>query len=238
METSTFILLSLVVCVSAFVQGAVGVGFALIVAPIFSIVQPELVPVTLLVIMLPLNFYVWWRERHALDLPGLGWITLGRTVGGFFGAAILLWISTRSLNIFIGVSTILAAVASLAAPSFRPGLKSLLGAGFITGVTETATGIGGPPLALVYQHHPAAALRSTIAACFFVGEVISLVMLAVGGQISASLLLQSVYLIPAVIVGVAVSCAVHHRIGGAGLRAGVMIFAIAAGLFLTVREFA
>ncbi|MCC8116076.1 MAG: hypothetical protein LIP18_02805, partial [Planctomycetes bacterium] len=72
-------------------------------------------------------------------------ITLGRTVGGFLGAAILLWISTRSLNIFIGVSTILAAVASLAAPSFRPGLKSLLGAGFITGVTETATGIGGRP---------------------------------------------------------------------------------------------
>lgn len=237
MSISIILFLSLVVFISAFIQGAVGVGFALIVAPVFSLVYPELVPVVLLFIMLPLNFIIAYRERSALDKAGTAWITVGRTVGGLLGVLILAWISARSLNIFIGVSTVLAAVASLAAPSFRPGLKSFLSAGFITGITETATGIGGPPLALVYQHHPPAVLRSTIAACFLLGELISLVMLAIGGRITTALIVDSLYFVPAVLLGVFLSRLIHHRIGGSGLRAGVMIFAIAAGLFLTLREF-
>ena len=237
MDAATLGLLSAIILAAAFIQGSVGVGFALIVAPVLSLVKPELVPVTLLIIMLPLNFYVAARERAALDKPGLGWITLGRTLGTFVGAAILLVISARTLNIFVGLSTVLAAGLSLAAPSFKPGVGTLAAAGLITGVTETATGIGGPPLALVYQYHPGPVLRSTIAACFLIGELISLVILALGGRVTAELLTDSLLLIPAVVVGAGLSRLVHRRVGGKGLRAGVMIFAIAAGLFLLVREF-
>ncbi|UQZ90222.1 permease [Deltaproteobacteria bacterium Smac51] len=237
MTLSTILLLSAVIIVAAFIQGSVGVGFALIMAPVFSIVHPSLIPVAILIIMLPLNFYVAARERHSLDTKGTAWITVGRTVGGLIGAAILFIISVRTLNIFIGLSTILAAVLSLAAPSFKPGLKSLITAGLVTGVTETATGIGGPPLALVYQHHPGPVLRSTLAACFLIGEIISLIMLAIGGRLNMSLIIDSLYLLPAVIIGAVLSRLVHRRVGGKGLRAGVMIFAIVAGLFLLVREF-
>jgi hypothetical protein len=45
------------------------------------------------------------------------------------------------------------------------------------------TGIGGPPLALIYQHHPGPVLRSTIAMCFFIGEVMSLVLLTATGRL-------------------------------------------------------
>ena len=236
MDTGTLLTLSAIIVAAAFIQGSVGVGFALIVAPVFSLIKPELVPVALLVIMLPLNFYVAARERGALDKPGLGWITIGRTLGTFVGAAILLVISARALNIFVGLSTVLAAVLSLAAPSFKPGRNTLGAAGLVTGITETATGIGGPPLALVYQHHPGPVLRSTIAACFLIGEIISLIILALGGRVTGALLVDSLLLIPAVLVGAGLSRLVHRRVGGRGLRAGVMIFAIAAGLFLLVRE--
>ncbi len=237
MDFSTVIFLSAVIVAAAFIQGAVGVGFALIVAPVFSLVQPTLIPVALLIIMLPLNFYVAARERHGLDKSGLGWITLGRTIGTFIGVAILLIISARALNIFVGLSTVLAAVLSLAAPSFVPGRKTLATAGLVTGVTETATGIGGPPLALVYQHHPGPVLRSTIAACFLIGEIISLVILALTGKLDSALILDSLKLMPAVLAGAFLSRLVHRRIGGKALRAAVMIFAIAAGLFLLIREF-
>src|SRR5437899_2637965 len=52
------VLISLAVLFAAFVQGATGVGFALIVAPVIGILRPELLPVCVLVLMLPLNFYV------------------------------------------------------------------------------------------------------------------------------------------------------------------------------------
>ena len=43
-------------------------------------------------------------------------------------------------------------------------ILAFLAAGLITGITETATGIGGPPLALTLQHRPVSEMRATIAA--------------------------------------------------------------------------
>jgi hypothetical protein len=87
--------------------------------------------------MLPLNAYVAWRERSAIDRLGAQWITGGRFIGTFGG----LWKR-----------------------------NSYVVAGIVTGLTETSTGIGGPPLALLYQHQPPPVLRSTIAFCFLIGE--------------------------------------------------------------------
>ncbi len=74
-------LVSMAVLIAAFVQGATGVGFALIAAPVIGIVRPDLLPVCVLVLMLPLNFYVMWREGGALDRVGARWITGGRMPG-------------------------------------------------------------------------------------------------------------------------------------------------------------
>ncbi len=236
MDFSTTIILSTVIMLAAFIQGTVGVGFALIVAPVFTLLQPGLIPAALLIIMLPLNLYVAAREIGQLDWPGLGWISLGRLAGGFMGAGILIVVSAATLNILVGLSTILAAAVSLAAPSFVPGRKSMAAAGLITGITETATGIGGPPLALVYQYHPGPVLRSTIAACFFIGQLMSLAILAAGGQIGAGLVIDAVKLVPATVAGAVLSRVAHKRVGGKSLRAAVMVFALAAGMFLLLRE--
>jgi uncharacterized protein len=217
------------VIVAAFIQGATGVGFALIVAPVLAFLAPGLVPVCLLVLMIPLNVYVAWRERTALDRVGAGWITAGRFVGTFGGVWLLAALTANQLSILIGAATILAAVATLIAPSFTPGNRAYVAAGIITGVTETATGIGGPPLALVYQHHGAATLRSTLAFCFLVGQLMSLLLLAAAGRVNASQLGAALALIPMVIVGAALSRRIHARIGGRKLRAFVLIFAIVSG---------
>ena len=66
------------VLVAAFVQGATGLGFALISGPVVGMVAPRLLPVLLLIQMIPLNAYVTWRERHALDGVGTTWISVAR----------------------------------------------------------------------------------------------------------------------------------------------------------------
>lgn len=177
MTLATLMILAVTVAVAAFVQGSSGLGFALIVAPVAGIIDPHLVPVFVLASMIPLNLYVAWRERASLDLRGAGWITAARLAATPAGLAVLWLIPERSLGVFVGVATVLAAVVSLAAPAFTPGRAAYVGAGAVTGLTETATGVGGPPLALVYQHRPPAELRSTVAACFLVGEVASLALL-------------------------------------------------------------
>jgi len=233
---AVFALIAACVMVASFVQGSIGVGFALIVAPVLALMAPDLVPVCLLILMLPLNLYVAWRERSALDRSGATWITAGRFLGTFGGLWLLMALTVRHLNILIGTATIFAALATLAAPSFTPGRRAFVAAGLITGITETATGIGGPPLALVYQHQPAAKLRSTIAFCFLLGQLMSLAILATAGRTSAAQFGAALALMPPLVIGAAASRLVHHRIGGRPLRLFVLVFAIASGIVLLTRS--
>ncbi|OSC66317.1 permease [Streptomyces sp. 4F] len=232
MTLATLMILAVTVAVAAFVQGSSGLGFALIVAPVAGIIDPHLVPVFVLASMIPLNLYVAWRERASLDLRGAGWITAARLAATPAGLAVLWLIPERSLGVFVGVATVLAAVVSLAAPAFTPGRAAYVGAGAVTGLTETATGVGGPPLALVYQHRPPAELRSTVAACFLVGEVASLALLFGTGEAQVTELGQAVVLLPAIAVGAWLSRLVHHRLDARRTRLFVLVFALVSGLVL------
>jgi len=234
MSVQHLILISLAVLIAAFVQGASGVGFALITAPVIGLLRPELLPVCVLVLMLPLNLYVAWRERSAIDRTGASWITAGRVFGTAGGLWVLAVLSANHLALFVGLSTVAAALVTLAMPAFSPGRPAFVAAGLITGVTETATGIGGPPLALVYQHHAPPVVRSTIALCFLVGEVVSLATLLAMGRIDHTQLVAAMSLLPALFIGAALSRMVHERINSRFLRAFVQVFAIVSGLVLLV----
>ncbi len=218
------------ILVAAFVQGSTGMGFAMFSAPLVSLVDASLIPVMLLVLMLPLNSYVGWRERDALDWRGIRWISVGRFAGTFIGLWILLVVNLHQLSLLIGISTIAAALAALLAPAFDPNRTGLAAVGLITGVTETSTGVGGPPLALAYQHKSGPVLRSTVAVCFLIGEVISLLVLAAGGTIDATSVLWALALMPFLAVGSFVSRFVHHRLDGPLLRYLVLGFAIVSGI--------
>ncbi len=235
MSLTTFALIAVVVAIGAFVQGTIGIGFALIVAPVLGVLTPELLPVCLLALMVPLNAYIAWRERAALDWSAAGWITSGRFLGTFGGLWVLVALSPGHLSLLIGLATILAVAVTLLSPSFTPGHRAYFTAGIITGVTETATGIGGPPLALVYQHQPAPRLRATIAFCFLVGQLISLAFLTAAGRASVAQLTAATMLVPALVLGALASRLIHHRVRGRFLRLFVLLFALVSGTVLLFR---
>ncbi|MEU9993873.1 sulfite exporter TauE/SafE family protein [Streptomyces sp. NPDC050848] len=234
MTVATLAVLAVTVTAAAFVQGSSGLGFALIVAPVAGILDPRLLPVFVLASMVPLNLYVAWRERSSLDLRGAGWITAARLAATPGGLALLWLIPERDLGLFVGLATVLAAVVSLAAPAFTPGRAAYVGAGAVTGLTETATGVGGPPLALVYQHRPPAELRSTVAVCFLVGEVASLLLLFATGEGRPADLGWALALAPAIAVGAWLSRLVHHRFDARRMRLFVLVFALVSGALLIV----
>ncbi len=138
-----FALITATVFIAAFIQGTTGMGFALIVVPILALIQADMIPGALLYLMLPLNAYVALREYKAIDIRGAGWITVGRLAGTFAGLWVLVLLSSYWLNMVVGISTILAVIVSLTVPAFTPGKKAFTLTGLVTGITETATGIGG-----------------------------------------------------------------------------------------------
>jgi uncharacterized protein len=227
--------IAVVIGFAAFVQGAIGVGFALIVAPVLALTHPELLPGGLLLLMLPLNAFVAWRERTALDWNGSGWITAGRVAGTFVGLWVLIAVAPSTLNMLVGAATLLAALASMFAPAFTPNRGAFATAGLVTGITETATGIGGPPLALVYQHHAAASQRANVALCFLLGELLSLLLLAVTGRLSLAQAAVAALFLPAVAIGGFSSRFAHAGLDQRRLRMFVLGFAVVSGVVLIVR---
>lgn len=211
-------------------QGSIGVGFALVASPVLAVLAPSLLPGTVLLLMLPLNAFVAWRERPSIALDGTLWITIGRFAGAFAGLAVLIALPAGGLRAFIGFATILTVGASLMGGDFALTRPVLLGAGLITGITETATGIGGPPMALIYQHQPGAVLRATLAACFLIGEIVSLALLAATGRLHADQLTAAAWLLPALVVGLLCTGRMYGRLNGRPLRMAMLAFALASGI--------
>ncbi|MFG2637633.1 sulfite exporter TauE/SafE family protein [Streptomyces sp. NPDC048362] len=232
MSGGTLAVLAVTVAAAAFVQGVSGLGFALIVAPVAGLLDPGLLPVFVLTAMIPLNLYVAWRERHSLDLRGARWITAARLAATPAGLVLLWAIPEGDLGAVVGAATVLAAIVSTVMPSFTPGPGAYVGAGVVTGLTETATGVGGPPLALVYQHRPAGELRATVAVCFLVGEVASLCLLFGAGRGRPADMGWAVLLLPALAGGAWLSRLVHQRVEARRMRAFVLVFALVSGVVL------
>ena len=224
------------VMLAACIQGTIGIGFALIVAPVMAFLKPELLPVSLLILMLPLNLFTVLRERRAIDWTGSGWITLGRLFGAFAGASVLAALSPRALYLLIGSATIAAALATVIAPVFSPNRSAFVTVGLLTGISETATGIGGPPLALAYQHHRPEVLRSTLAGCFLAGQLLSLGVLGAGGRTNLQQLTSAALLVPFLAIGGLTSSFIRHRANERILRGLVLVFAVTSGAILIIRR--
>jgi uncharacterized membrane protein YfcA len=235
MITTQILVIAATVSIAACIQGTIGIGFALIVAPVLALLRPELLPVSLLFLMLPLNLFTLLREHQAIDWTGGSWITLGRALGTLAGAGVVAALSTHALNLLIGAATIAIAVVTMVAPAFSPNRSAFVTVGLLTGISETATGIGGPPLALAYQHHRPDVLRSTVAVCFLLGELLSLGVLCAMGRTTSQQMLSAALLLPFLAIGGLVSSFLRQSLNGQFLRGFVLIFAVISGSILLIR---
>jgi uncharacterized membrane protein YfcA len=99
----------------------------------------------------------------------------------------------------------------------------LFTAGAASGFMATAAGLGGPPVALVYQHESGLRLRGTLAAYFIVGTVLSLVALAWAGRFGADEMRLSLFLIPGTVLGYFMSGRAAAYLDDGRTRAAVLL---------------
>ncbi len=224
--------------VGATVQGAIGFGANLIAVPVVAVFVPEALPAALILWAIPLVVAMAIRERHGVDWSGVRWMTLGRLPGTVLGAWIVATVATDTLSVVCGLLVLLAVVMSIptAAVPLNPATKAA--AGFTAGVMGTATSIGGPPMALLYQHHEGRALRSTLAVAFTVGTTISLVILGISGAIDAWQVALAAALLPSLAGGLMLSRLVHRAVDRQVLRPAVLAFAALASVAAVIQGLA
>ncbi|WP_232827284.1 sulfite exporter TauE/SafE family protein [Jiangella endophytica] len=232
------IVLAVAVFAGAAVQGAIGLGLGLLAAPVAALLAPELVPGTLLWLSMLLPVFTLAREWAHVDWWGLRWAFLGRVPATVLGAWIVSVSSPRVLSVVVGL-VILVAVALTVRTIRLPMRRGVLAAaGAVSGISGTATSIGGPPLALVYQSELGPRVRSTLAVYFLFGAGFSLVALSVVGELGLTETKAALWLAPPMVAGFLAASALRAFVDGGRLRLAVMVVCAVSAVTLIVRSLA
>lgn len=226
------------VLVGAAVQGAVGLGLGLIAAPCFALLDPTLVPGTILLTTSVLPVLTSLRELQGVDWRGLRYALVGRVPGTVLGSWVVVTQPPSTTAVVVAVVVLGAVALSVTSWHARPTPRALLAAGLVSGVSGTATSVGGPPVAMLYQRSQAATLRSTMGVYFLVGNAASCATLAVAGEVGVREVWRAAALLPFLVLGFLVSGPLRRHVDGPRLRTAVLGLSAASAVVLLLRTLA
>ena len=169
MDPTTYAVIAAAVLVGSVVQSAVGLGVGLVAAPVTALLEPALMPGALLMVALLMPCLTLVNDHHDIDWRGLGWSLPARVPGTVVGVWVVTALSARRARDRDRGGGARRGRGHLAGDRGAGQPGTLSAAGFASGITGTATSIGGPPIAIVYQHRPAQEIRTTMAVYFLVG---------------------------------------------------------------------
>jgi len=191
-------------CACALLLGATlqrlsGAGYGMIVAPIMTLVAPGWVPGTILLLGLVVGIGSIMSVRGAIVKSDLPAGFAGRALGGFVAASFAsIVVGSKALPIVVACIVLLAVVLSVAGLRMAINNTSLFGAGFTAGIMGTLTGIGAPPMAILYSTVETRRSAATQNAFFGFGMVVSITALALAGLIRAPQIAFALSLAPLV----------------------------------------
>jgi hypothetical protein len=223
------------VLIGAVVQGAAGFGVSLVAVPVLTLLDPSLMPGALLVVGTLLPLFTLAREGAHVDWPKARLSLAGRLVGTAAGVWVISELSPRALTAGIGLLVLLGVALSLRDLTVPVTGRSLFGAGAMTGITGTASSISGPVIGLVLQRMPGPTMRATLAVFFCAGAFMSLVGLAVGGQLTARQVTCGLALLPFLVVGYLLSNPLRRYLDQGWTRTAVLVVSTCSALVVLAK---
>jgi uncharacterized protein len=226
----SMIAITAVMAASALLQGAVGFGLGLIAIPVLIYLDLRFVPGPLLVAALTLHMLVLRRDRSHVDSSGLAWLLGGRLLGTIPAALLLAWLPLEGMRLMLGFVVLAGAGMGALQTGGSPTRITLFGAGTASGFMATAAGLGGPPVALIYQNVPGRRLRGTLAAYFIIGTIVSLLALAAVGRFAREEVRLSFFLIPGTVIGYLLSHRAAKFLDAGYTRTAVLVVSALAAV--------
>ena len=171
-------------------------------------------------------------------------LTRAEIIPGFFGralgAVIAAMIAASITNVDLiagltGVAVLIGIALSLSGLRITIRPVSLIIAGIAAGLMGTITAVGAPPMALLYQYEPVKRARAMQNAFFFWGMCVSVLALTWQGLITSKHLIFAASLLPAIILGLAVSMPLAKRLERHSIRPYALGLSIIAATTLIAR---
>lgn len=230
------LLIGLAAGVGAYVQAVVGLGIGLVMAPIVALLEPSLVPTLplwLALVVAGLNL----ADEHAhVDWRSMGWALPARVPGTFVGAWLVASFTEQQIGVVLALMVLVAVGLTVHTVTVPLNPVSLSTAGFVAGATGTATSIGGPPIALLYQRERPEVVRATLSVFFFVGVILSLTVLAFAGSLGRTASLAALTLAPLVLAAYLAGRASRRYVDGPAFRHAVLVVCTVSAVVLLIRS--
>lgn len=194
-----------IVALGAALQGCVGIGFAVLAAPLLLIIAPQLVPGPLLLLGTLTAALTMSCELRAVDVRELGLAMAGRIAGTAAAGVAIALMPLAVFGTLFALMILVAVAVSLSRWVVLPTPRNLVAAGLVSGFMGTLTSVGSPPMGLVYQNMPGPKVRATIGAFFVLGASFSMITLAIVGRFTLAQVAACAWLVPPVLFGFLVS---------------------------------
>jgi uncharacterized membrane protein YfcA len=222
--------------VGAAVQGSVGIGFAVILAPLLMLYAPAFVPGPIVLAAWLLVILMAARERNDVIVRDLAPATLGRILGTIPGAFAISMLPRELYELLFGILIMIGVIVSVLGWHFRPTLMNVFLGSIVSGFMSTVSSVGGPPMALMYQHEEGPRIRATISAIFMLGGVVTLAGLWWAGHFHTTELLLGLILIPGVVVGFYLSRHLSARLDAEHIRPALLTASAICAVIVIVRS--
>lgn len=231
------ITISIVIGLSAAAAAVTGFGFNLVSAPLLTLIYPPrlVVVLTLLLGICASGLLVLRREiRREVEWRVVWPLYLSSLAGMPFGVALLTWGPARVVKAAIAAVTAAFAIVMLSRfrPRFAGGALDTVAVGFLSGVLSTSTSLNGPPVALylMARGYTKDRFRGNMVIYVFLATVASVVLLALGGSISAQTLALAAKVTPVLIAGFLAGVAAVHGLSDRHFEVTVLGFLVLVGL--------
>jgi len=96
-------------------------------------------------------------------------------------------------------------------------------------------GLDGPPMALVYQHHPGPHVRANLARFFVIGSLQSILTLAVVGVFGWDAVVAGLVLVPGTVAGYLLSGQLVAHVDRGWTRHAILVVSALGGTAVLVR---
>ena len=221
-----------IIAIGSMAQTAIGFGLGLIAVPFLVLIDPQMVPAPIVMIAFVQLLISAWVHRHAIQWRVLWLATISRIPGTALAVWLMSVTGIEGIKIFIGCAVLAAVVMSLFKVSAEPNDRNHIIAGFFSGLSGTATSIGGPPMALLYQNQQGDFVRANLSAYFTIGSIISLGGMAAGGFVTVQSWIYFAYFLPATLVGVWLGMKLRHHLKPTFMRPAILILCSGSALAL------
>lgn len=225
----TLLGMCVIVFFAAIVQASLGMGYGLVAAPLLALLDPVFVPVATIIIGMISSSIGAFGEYNQIVWREVAVAAIGRLVGSAIAVFLIATIVDKNgFLILFGCVVGVAVCLSILGYSLRKTTGSLLTMGSVSGLMGTITGVGAPPLALVYQGSYAGQARPTLAAIFAVGCGFSLLMLMMIGWVGWQEITLAGLMLPPMFLGTVAGRKLLSGVANQYRRALLILSAVAA----------